>query len=303
MSIQSIAGPLSGGSLSRVVGLSFSESRPVVQAVFQLRFLTGAMLAAPPLHPPEVRDLTVGALAWLCATWQVYLLNGLCDRTEDRHNGSARPLATGALSAASAGGAATALSLLAMTLGVLVSPGFAVLVAAMLALGWLYSAAPRPQKANLPGFVAVVVAGGLVTYLAGWYAAGGGVPDSRAVAVAVALSLWMGLVGMTKDLPDVAGDRLAGRHTLPIVLPERLARCLLATGALLVAAGLATVAATEPTLLPPAGLLLAGAVVLSVCVLTRISHGDRSRRRRPYRAFMVTQYAVHLTVITQCLAI
>ncbi|GIJ79429.1 4-hydroxybenzoate polyprenyltransferase/chlorophyll synthase [Micromonospora phaseoli] len=275
----------------------------MVQVVFQLRFLTGALLAAPPLQAMAVRDVTVGALAWLCATWQVYLLNGLCDRTEDRHNGSGRPLATGALPASAARTIATVLSAVAVALGALVSTGFAMLVVVMLALGWLYSAAPRPQKANLPGFVAVVVAGGLVTYLAGWHAAGGGVPDPRMLAVALALSFWMGLVGMTKDLPDVAGDRLAGRHTLPIVLPERTARILLALGALIVAGGLAAVSVTEPTLLPLAGLLLTGAVVLSCCVLTRISDGDRSRRRRPYRAFMLTQYAVHLTAIAQCLAI
>lgn len=303
MSSQTITGPAFTGSYSRIVGLSFAESRPVVQVVFQLRFLTGALLAAPPLQTTALRDVALGALAWLCATWQVYLLNGLCDRTEDRHNGSRRPLSTGALTVSAGRTVALVLSGVAVTLGALVSTGFAGLVVAMLALGWLYSAAPRPQKSNLAGFVTVVVAGGLVTYLAGWHAAGGGTPDARALAVAVALSFWMGLVGMTKDLPDVAGDRVAGRHTLPIVLPERTARILLALGAFVVAAGLAALSTAEPSLRPLAALLLAGATVLICCLLTRLSTGDGSRRRRPYRTFMITQYAVHLTAIVQCLAV
>ncbi len=47
----------------------------------------------------------------------------------------------------------------------------------------------------------------------------------------------------------------------------------------------------------PAITLECGALVLAAVSLSAFSTGESSRRRRPYRAFMGTQYAAHLTLL------
>lgn len=318
------------------VRLAWREARPSVQLMFQLRFLAGALLCAvgPVAAPAPVpgrlpsgatlAGVLLGALAWLCVTWHIYLLNGICDQTEDRHNGSGRPLASGTLPVRAARAVATGLAVVAVGLGAALGWVLAVLVLAMLGLGWAYSAGPRPQKANVPGFIVVVTAGGLLTYLAGWLCAGGAralgapawlaagpatgaapVPDpalTPLVVLAAAMSLWMSLGGMTKDLSDIAGDRAAGRRTLPVLLGDRRARTLMAVLALGVGGGLCAVAALAvPVLLPAGAVLLAGGAAVASCLASRASRGRRGRLRIPYRAFMTAQYAVHGIVLGQCL--
>jgi len=281
----------------RHVAASWREARPVVQVIFQLRFFAGAAVAAPAGIVNRPLPLLLGALAWLCATWFVYLLNGLSDQVEDRRNGSARPLATGALPIGAARRIVAGLAGVALLLAGAVSLRLVGLVAVMLVLGWLYSAGPRPQKGNLLGFVLVVAAGGIVTYLAGSAAVGGPV-ELELMVVMVAMSLWMALAGTTKDLSDVAGDRAAGRRTLPVLLGARGARRLMA-GLVLLAGGvlLAGALLVAPTLLVPAAVLAAGAVTVAGCLLTGAGAAGRCRQRRPYRIFMASQYAVHLTVL------
>ncbi|MDG4784844.1 UbiA family prenyltransferase [Micromonospora sp. WMMD1102] len=330
--------------LFRAVRLAWIESRPTVQVMFQLRFLAGALLglagfAAVPgrvLTPGALAGVGIGALAWLCATWHIYLLNGLCDQVEDRHNRSGRPLASGALPLRAARTVAAGLAVAALGCAALLSWPMVLVVLGMLGLGWAYSAGPRPQKANVYGFVLVVTAGGLLTYLAGWLAAGGvaalggglpPLPPLPLLVLATAMSLWMSLGGMTKDLSDVAGDRAAGRRTLPVVLGDRRARRLMAVLAVGVGAGLCLVASARvPELLPAGVVLLLGGGTVASCLaapvpptrsgaslparLAAMVSGrpgeasvqfGRNRLRLPYRAFMVTQYGVHGTVLGQCL--
>jgi len=114
----------------------------------------------------------------------------------------------------------------------------------------------------------------------------------------VTMSLWMALAGTTKDLSDVAGDRAAGRRTLPVLLGDRWARRLMA-GLVLVAGSvlLAGAVLVAPRLLPPATVLGVGAVAVAGWVLAGTGSTDRRRQRAPYRLFMGSQYAVHLTVL------
>ena len=49
--------------------------------------------------------------------------------------------------------------------------------------------------------------------------------------------------------------------------------------------------------LVPALVLAFGATVLAVVSLGPWGRGDRSRRRRPYKAFMLTQYGTNLAVV------
>ena len=52
-----------------------------------------------------------------------------------------------------------------------------------------------------------------------------------------------------------------------------------------------------PSLLIPAFVLAFGAVAVAVVTLGPWSRGDKSRRRRPYKVFMLTQYGATLAVM------
>lgn len=275
------------------VRLAWREARPVVQCMFQLRFLAAASLAAAAHGAPRPAVLAAGSAAWLCTTWNVYLFNGLADQVEDRANRSGRPLASGRLDPAAARRTLGWLAAAALLLALAVGPVLAALVAVMLGLGWCYSGGRRPGKTTALGSSAVIAAGGAVTFLAGWYTGGGRVPDRSFAVVATSMSLWMAVAGLTKDLPDLAGDRLAGRRTLPVLLGARRARALLAVLCLLLGLGTVLAAWRTGAQLPFAGALMAGAVL----VAGALSLGGSAHPRRPYRCFMVVQYALHVGLI------
>ncbi|MEU5259622.1 UbiA family prenyltransferase [Amycolatopsis sp. NPDC021455] len=286
-------------SLGRRLALAWREARPVVQLVFLLRFAAGAALGtAAGTHGAVPRPaLLAAALGWLATTWAVYLLNGVADVVEDRANGKARPIARGDLPRRPAVSIVWALSAAGLGLAMTVSATQFLLTAAMLGVGWAYSLGPWPLKANLAGFVAAVTALGLLTYLAGWSAAGGGRLTGPVFLFGLMMSLWMGFGGSTKDLADAKGDRLAGRKTLPVLLGDRQARVVMALAASSVGWTFAVLCAIRASgILPAAAVVFAGSAALSVTVLTSLSRGGRSAERRPYRVFMVTQYCAHLTL-------
>ncbi|RSM46120.1 homogenitisate phytyltransferase [Amycolatopsis balhimycina DSM 5908] len=285
--------------LLRRLRLAWREARPVVQLIFLLRFAAGAALGvAGSVYGAVNRPaLLLAALGWLATTWAVYLLNGVADVVEDRANGQARPIARGELSRRPAVAIVWALSVAALVFAAAVSSTQVLLTAAMLGVGWAYSLGPWPLKANLAGFVAAVTALGVLTYLAGWSAAGGGRVTEPVFLFGLMMSLWMGLGGSTKDLADAKGDRLAGRKTLPVLLGDRRARAVMAIAASAVGWTFAVLCAIRGNgILPAAVVVLAGSAALSGTVLTSSSRGSRSAQRRPYRVFMVTQYCAHLAL-------
>lgn len=287
----------------RPVRLCWREARPIVQAIFQLRFITGAaFVVRGALHPG---GLVLGAAAWLCITWSIYLLNGVCDQTEDRRNGLARPLATGELPIAVARSMVLCLALGGLCAAAAVSWRVAALAALMLCLGWAYSAGPRPQKANVAGFAVVVTAGGLATYLAGWYAAGGGgVPGRGFWVLSVIMSLWMGMAGNTKDLSHVLGDRAAGRRTLPLLLGDAAARRVIAGLTLALGTAAVALAWVGAYTMRPAAMMLAVGACSVVASLAAAEPGSSAiALRRPYRMFMATQYAVHAMMLAVLLLV
>ena len=276
---------------------AWHEARPVVQFIFMLRFAAGAALGELRTEGVLAPAVFVSALSWLATTWAVYLFNGVADIVEDRANASARPIARGELTRETAEKITWILATTGLVLGALVSPVMLLLVALMLMVGGGYSGGPRPFKNSLGGFLNSVIALGLLTYLAGWHSSGAGELDGAVLPFGIAMSVWMGLGGATKDLSDVEGDRLAGRRTLPVLLGAARARAIMAVAASLVGwTFLAVSACWSPHLLPAATAVCAGSIVLSVLALTSLSNGDRAARRRPYRAFMMTQYAAHVTL-------
>lgn len=278
--------------------LCWKEARPVVQGIFALRFCCAALLADHHTNG-AVWPRVAGVLGcWVAATWAIYLLNGVADVVEDRENGSVRPVARGILPVDFAKSVVVGLSAAAIGFAALISPVVCLLVALHLAAGIAYSTGPRPLKGNVPGFFGAVVALGGLTYLCGWYASGATEIGAPLLLFGGAMSLWMGFGGATKDLSDVAGDRLAGRRTLPVVLGDRAARIAMAIGASAVGWGFLLAAVRwAPSVAPVGFVVCAGSVALAVVVSSNVSRGERFRRRRPYRTFMITQYTAHLTLL------
>ena len=284
--------------IAGVLHKCFLEARPAVQGIFLLRFLAGASFAHPLFADGLSFSLWGGAALWVCVTLSVYILNGVMDIEEDRINGSSRPVARGKLSVSQAAGAAAGLAAVSLVGSFAWGSLMAGSVAVALALGWLYSGPPLRLKRWPTGLAAVAILGGLITYNAG-YAANGAGGDVRSFFVFAAVTaLWMGLVGQTKDLSDIEGDEQAGRRSGPVIWGEEVSRLVFSGAALSLGGGCLLSAATfAPSLLIPAFVLTFGAVAVAVITLGPWSRGDKSRRRRPYKVFMLTQYGVALAVM------
>ncbi|MFC7304826.1 UbiA family prenyltransferase [Streptomyces monticola] len=290
----------------RSLALCLQEARPSVQVIFLLRFAAAYLLAAG-VSAGSLAALPLPAFAWLCATFYVYLVNGVHDAPEDRVNGSGRPIGRGALPPRTARRVARAAALLAVAAAVFCPQPvlFTALVVVHLAAGHLYSAPPFALKRNSLGAIAVVLVLGGATFAAAWVSAGAAGRGVHVAVIGAALTLWMGLVGaLVKDLSDRRGDTEAGRRTAVIVWGERRTRAVCAVnpvllGALFVAAALAL----APELLAAACVMLAGGIATAALTLTTHSAEPRHRSRLPYRAFMLTQYGVCVTQLGQVLAV
>jgi 4-hydroxybenzoate polyprenyltransferase len=283
----------------RTLAACVLEARPVVQIIFLLRFGAGAALAGGAGRP--LRTMS-GLLCWACAGFFVYLLNGVMDIAEDRVNGSRRPIARGDLDPELAMVVAYSAAAAATAMGFLLGRVTGLLVIAFLGCGYAYSARPFYLKRFTGSTVGVVLVLGIATYAAG-YSVGtgpGGVAGSVPLLVfGAVMSLWMGLVGaLAKDFSDVAGDRAAGRRTAVCCWGERRVRRVVAGAAgCLGPLFLAVAWSRAPILVLPAVAVQVGGWVVAGLALSRRTTGTRARRRLPYHAFMVTQYAAHVGLL------
>ena len=277
----------------------FLEARPAVQGIFLLRFLAGASLADI-LFAGGIVDFRLwgGAALWVCVTLSVYIFNGVMDVEEDQINGSSRPVARGKLKVAQAAGAAGGLAVLSVVCSLALGGLMVWSVVVALSLGWLYSGPPFYLKRSPTGWAILGIIAALITYNAG-YAANGGGGDLLPFSIfALVMALWLGIVSQTKDLSDIEGDKQAGRRSGPVVWGEDIARLFYSGMALCLGGGYVLSAALfAPSLLIPALVLASGAVVVAVVTLGPWSRGDKSRRRRSYRAFMLSQYGANLAVV------
>ncbi|MFF0608086.1 UbiA prenyltransferase family protein [Nocardia tengchongensis] len=280
--------------------LCFAESRPTVQIMFMLRFLAGAAAGLQTTRSwlPELSGQFLPmAVAWFLASVASYLLNGIVDYESDAENDLDRPLANRELSLRTATRTVIVLSVAALGLAVLAGPAFFALTTAFLALGAAYSLPPLQLKKNSTHSILTVVAAGILTYAAGMLAAGGRLTPELLV-LAVTMSLWMGLVGaIVKDFSDVEGDRLARCKTFTLRVRELRLRRMVSAFAFGIAALLLVAATQSPTLLLAGGVVLTGAAAVAYTALTSRYTDPRRVSRRPYRAFMWTQYAAHLSVL------
>lgn len=285
--------------VTKVIYMCFLEARPVVQVIFLLRFLTGACFAELSVDEANRQSsLWIGALGWSCATCACYIFNGITDVSEDRINGSPRPIASGRLRLTQASIAVAVLGSLAITACAVVE-GYMILgVAAMLLMGWMYSSGPLRLKRWPIGLATLAIVAALLTYFIGYGANGGWGNVVSLVVFATAMALWMGLVGQTKDLSDREGDEQAGRKSLPIVWGDKRARLAVSAVAIVIGAGFVLLAFFLGEVIFLAALVVAfGGLAVAIVALGPWSKGSRLRRRRPYRVFMVTQYLSHLVVL------
>ena len=282
--------------------LCLIEARPVVAVMFALRYLAAAALAGGAERMTLVHVLT-GAVVWELAVLSTYIANGTMDVAEDRVNRSCRPIASGRLTLASARWAAAACAVGAAAGGLALGGTFCCLVLAFLGVGYLYSGPPLRAKRNAASCALTGMLLALLTYGAAYAAAGAGSVSRTGMIFCVATALWTGIVGsLTKDVPDAAGDMAAGRRTIPVMLGETRARILVCVAAVTIGGAFIVVAVlAAPVLLASAATMLGGALLVSI-VTCPVRPGasalpGNDRKRRPYRAFMVTQYATHLCLI------
>nr|WP_277870668.1 UbiA family prenyltransferase [Cryobacterium sp. Sr3] len=180
---------------------------------------------------------------------------------------------------------------MALFSAVFVSPLLLALAAVMLMLGLHYSAGAKPAKRHGARALLVASAGVYVTYIAG-AAAYAGVITTDVLVFALVMSLWTLAVGSTKGFGEMEGDAACGRRTLPIVFGLRAAVRLSAAVALLVAF-IGAIAALTTQSVWPLALLLPAAAILCVQLGVVTASAGRLELRRPYRAFMVSQFAVN----------
>lgn len=290
-----------------ILRLCIEESRPVVLMAFQLRYFAGialALAADPVIGAWSVLQAVCGSLAWLGAIFSTYLYNGYRDYHEDQVNGSARPIASDRLSRPAALLVARWAAIASLMSAACAGPGPLLLCAAMLLLGLAYSAPRTGWKNSTPATMGVVFASGLLTYAAGPLALGVSGSSPALFLTALAMSLWMALVGaVAKDFSDIEGDAAAGRRTWAVTLGERRTRVLVAVGACFVGASFTAGALRwAPEQLPTACVVLVGGLALAAVTLGGNAADDRHLRRRPYRFFMVTQHCAHLALLGQAVA-
>lgn len=286
------------GEFARVAWWCLLEARPVVQLIFLLRFMVGASFAGNPILGGVNLSLWLGAALWACGALSVYIFNGVMDVEEDWANRSGRPVARGDLKVSHAAIAVTVLGILSIAGSLLLSGLMVWIVIAVLVLGFLYSGPPLYLKRWPAGLAATATVGGLLTYYAGYVANGGGGSVFILCLFSGMMALWMGLVGQTKDLSDAEGDRQAGRRSAPLVWGESGARAIYSGLALALSTAYAVCAVLfAKALLLSAVVVLLGALAIAAISLGPWSRGGRSRRRMPYKAFMLTQYGAHLIVL------
>lgn len=287
----------------QVLLLCLAESRPVVQIMFLLRFVCGMVLIVADARPPGAAEWwrpLLGLLGWSLATAYVYLINGVEDFVADRVNGVGRPIERGDLDPGVARTVARCCAGGALLLELLAGRWMVVPTVAYLLLGRLYSVPPARFSARPVGSLAVVLGGISLTYAAGALCVGGH-PTGDGLVFAALMTLWTTLVGATvKDLSDLEGDVASGRRPLVARLLPRHARQGISLVALSLGGLLCVAGAHLTALRLPGAVTLAGAMAMSV-LLYRNAPATHSRAlmRRPYRAFMGTQFVAHGVLIAE----
>lgn len=213
----------------------FFFARPVLMPpVWTIALLGIASTGGPPLAGWRWVALFVQLF---CLFGAVYTLNQIKDIAGDRLNRKLHFLPLGLIPLAAAWRFTLALNLIAIALAVWFGIWYTGLSLGIIVLGVLYSMGTRPWK-NRPitGFAANVLGHGTLVFLLGrvFVEPPGLLPWWRVAAYTLAV----GAVYLATTVPDVAGDRQAGKATAAVRLggrPTMALATMLIAGALFLA--------------------------------------------------------------------
>jgi 4-hydroxybenzoate polyprenyltransferase len=160
--------------------------------------------------------LWLGLIATTAAFGSAFVLNQVFDVESDRHNRKCPFLSTGLISRKQALGFYGVLLLLAL-IGAWYARGVGLVVLCVAALGVLYSAPPwRLKDRPYAALAANAVAHGVLAFLAGRLAAG--TDWGPALPASLPYACGVAAVYLHTTIPDLDGDRLAGKQTLAVTL-------------------------------------------------------------------------------------
>ena len=233
--------------IGRMLCASVELIRPFTLLAPFVGFLSAAAIAG---RGVPSGNAYLGAVAAACLNAASNAANQVFDVGIDRINKPNRPLPSGRLRVGEAAFIAASLYLLAILLAFLVNIVFLVIVAVTIVLTLVYSAPPlRTKRFAWVSNITIAVPRGLLLVVAGW-ASVKDVGDLEPWFIGSIFLLFVIGAAGTKDFGDVAGDRLGGCRTLPVVFGAKKAARLIA-----------------PFLIFPFGLIALGAY-------TGLLHGD-----------------------------
>lgn len=275
------------------------ESRPIVLMLAGLRFAAGVLMSTDTL--PGI-GVTVAGLAWILVTAGIYLTNASSDIVADTVNHKRRPLALGLITRRQVNIGAVCSFAGAVLIGSLVGPGFLTAVVSMGTLGVFYSLGPRPGKNHFLSAALIVGAGIFLPYVGGSLAAQGEIRQPSLV-VGIVCGCWAAVASVSKDFPDLAGDKADGRKTLPVLFGFRRASGMVAGGS----TGIALLTLCCTLVIPGLNglwvLAVGGCALAAACVALSRHRNSRFSAGTPYRIFMMTQLSTNSVIIAMAPAL
>lgn len=199
----------------------FFATRPVLF----MPVWTVALLGAGQAAGHRISSETAGSLFFAtgCLFGAVYLVNQIFDRESDRINNKGFFLSRGMVSVPEAAVLAVGLNLAALAVSLLISGYAFVLFISIVILGIVYSAPPfRLKDRAWPALAANMLAHGTIVYLigAGWNEN----LEWRGWLHSLPYFFAVGAIYLNTTLPDVEGDKRAGKNTVAVVFGGRFAQ-------------------------------------------------------------------------------
>ena len=244
------------------------------------------------MENPELVDLALvprallGVAALLCGNGFIVGVNQIYDVGIDRVNKPFLPVAAGELSAR----AAWVLCVLLAALGLAITAAnFGGMVTALytlgIVLGTIYSVPPfRLKRFAVPAFLIIATVRGFLLNFGVYHSVRAALRlpfqwSPHTAFITVFVTLFAVCIALTKDLPDVKGDRAAGIRTFASVLGERRTT-LMACGILLANyAGAVALAALRPDVFN-APVMAAGHALLALGLTYNARNLDRAQYSR-----------------------
>ena len=187
------------------------------------------------LNPYDAMLLLCAVISISCAFMAMTALNDYCDRAIDKISNPDRPSVKSLKFNRRYPPIVTIMCLISLSLSLLISPYHVVLIAFMLSIGYVYSVPPFRLRRFL--FVAPSL---LTLIFISCYIFGSAIVWGNQVKFHINTSLLLGVAALFwlgcqyKDFKDVTGDKLNGVMTVPILLGQKMAYCVLGGMTLLV---------------------------------------------------------------------